>query len=321
MKRLSQFLVLLLLPAMLWAQTTTVSYSKSTDFGGAFNAANFDAEIRASAITRALSGVDESGDDIDVVFNGGDSLPQADLDLLQGASYPSPIGGLIAAHDPVAKVTASKVSPSFTVDAHRAKLDGTSIQCDQDQWCTKDISLPEDLHLQEAYAVWKNGQLGDYVLVAVVNPAAESTTSTTASATSTEVDVGAGEAPYYDPVLASAEAIEFWDGTGETANLLEVRDIDHLDGTTVHMVGGLSQEIPAGTVTKVRLSAFSPLRGPAGTDGGFYFLGDAFFQLTNPHTFTELLTAGLVFSTRIRTADVAGTRQFAANFIFRTPEE
>ena len=81
--------------------TNPLTYSIQNDFLGSFSSANFANDIRtpANGVERALSHIVTNGDAIQVHFVGSSDIAQSDVDLIQGASYPTPVGGLIAAHD------------------------------------------------------------------------------------------------------------------------------------------------------------------------------------------------------------------------------
>jgi hypothetical protein len=307
----------LLILALLFAtalHAQTYSYTVSTDFpGGEADVANLILEIGNSAIVTALDDIQLSGDSMDIIFKA--ALSAGDKTILDGDTT-GPAGGLIAAHDSVAKDDPLVMAPVFAIDAHRAQLDGHSLSCEADDWCVTDMSLPRDLHLQEAFAVWEGAKIGDYILVTVLHPLGDSTVAATASASTTEVTVGAGEASYYNPAVG-AEVIEFWNG----GDLQEAREIDHVDGSVVHVKSGFSQEITSGWSTKSRFAAFNPLRGTDGTEGGFQILGSHSFQMNNPHSLTAVMPTGMVFSTRLHTSVTVGTRNLSCNFIFRIPVE
>jgi hypothetical protein len=85
------------------------TYSIATYFPSGIDLDNLTTEIQSSNITRSLRSITSDSTNLTVTFVGSDALAQSDLDLLQGASFPTP-GGIIAAHNPIAIITPDVVS-------------------------------------------------------------------------------------------------------------------------------------------------------------------------------------------------------------------
>jgi hypothetical protein len=163
------------------------TYLIATDFGGALHAGNFDEAIRGSEITRSLRGVSDDGEgNANVAFVGAGDLSQADLDLLQGAGYPT-VGGLIAAHDSVVpprnygvvqidQTTEQRVYPSPRPADHKTYFssagddtepgDGELLIFDvkaADPVKVIDISYLEQVLIKDGYITCKGAPLGSTV--------------------------------------------------------------------------------------------------------------------------------------------------------------
>jgi len=116
---------------------TTYSYSLSSDFpDGAINAEKLEDEIYTSAITRSLSRIDVSGDDVDIVFN--DALTTADQTVLD-ADTTGPAGGLIAAHDNSATSVPSEVTIS---NAHFSSTKNIKVEVEPREGVGKNFYSP-----------------------------------------------------------------------------------------------------------------------------------------------------------------------------------
>lgn len=81
--------------------TNPLTYSISSDFGGSFNPKNFGLDIQdpINGVERSFSHITTDGDVIEVNFVGDSDIAQSDVEKIQGADYPTTIGGLIASHD------------------------------------------------------------------------------------------------------------------------------------------------------------------------------------------------------------------------------
>jgi hypothetical protein len=296
------------------------TYSKASDFGGVFNSDRFTLEVEASSIERKLSRIGAVGDVVQVVFKGANDLSVADETTLQGASYPSPVGGLVAAHDgsPV-DVDPTLVRQIFHVDDHRAQVDGHTLEAVADEWKWNDYSIPYDLHLNESLVYFDGFFPGDYAFPCVINPAGDGGLGQAESAGATTIHLATGKAAYYNPALG-AQHIEFWDA-GKN-NLLEVHSILSADAgpDTVEIPSpGLVGAMAADVEVRVRYGSFCPVRGQKGIEGGLHGIGQDRFSLRQPYSMTDILPAGTIISARMKTTSDVGTRKLACTYIFRTP--
>jgi hypothetical protein len=108
MRLLRTLFLLLALVASCPAAETTYPYPLSIFPSSTMIASQFQSEITAAGtIATSLLGI--SADGTNVWFTFANSLPGAELDALQGASYPSPVGGLIAAHNSTAPVAGLEI--------------------------------------------------------------------------------------------------------------------------------------------------------------------------------------------------------------------
>jgi len=300
--------------------TNPLTYSITDDFGGSFNSANFATDIRnpVNGVERSLSHINTDGDDIEVYFVGSGDVAQSDVDKIQGASYPSPIGGLIASHDATpAAADPTPVTQTFSVDPHRAKLDGVIIEVGASGFGKADYTLPENLHLNEAHVEWSGCFKGDYGYTCLIHPSSEGTLNSSASSGATQVDVGA-LSPYFNPAVG-AEHIEFWNSDEDT--LLEVHRIDSVSGNNVVFDGTtLAADRDTSVKVKARFGSFSPIRGTNRIQGGLHFFpGSGKFELRQVYSVTAVIAAGLKLSSRVITTADTGTRTVTVNFLFRLP--
>lgn len=300
--------------------TNPLTYSKSTDFGGAFNPTNFATDIQnpANGIERALSHINTDGDDIEVHFVGAGDIAQADVDKIQGASYPSPVGGLIASHDATpAAPDPTPVYQTFLEDPHRAKLDGVVVEVGASGFGKADYVMPEDLHLNEAHVQWSGCFKGDYGYTCLIHPASEGTLNSAGTQGDGQVDVGS-LSPYFNPAVG-AEHIELW--SSDETQLLEVHKIASLSGNNVVFSGStLAANRDTSVKVKARFGSFSPARGTNKIGGGLqFFPGEGKFELRQVYSVTAKLSAGLKLSSRVITTADAGTRLVSVNFLFRIP--
>jgi hypothetical protein len=240
------------------------------------------------------------------------------MDIIQGASYPSPVGGLIASHD--ASTTAPDPTPvyqTFSEDPHRAKLDGVTIEAAASAFAKADYTLPEDLHLNEAHVQWSGVFKDDYGYTCLIHPNSEGNLNSSASSGATQVDVGS-LSTYFNPAIG-AEHIEFWNS--DETQLLEVHPIDSLSGDNVVFDGTtLAADRDTSVKVKARFGSFSPVRGTNLLEGGLQFFPPASrFDLKQVYSVTAVLSAGLKLSSRVITTSDAGTRVVTVNFLFRLP--
>jgi hypothetical protein len=295
------------------------TYSKASDFGGTFNSDRFTLEVEASSIERKLSRIGAVADVISVVFKGSNDLSVADEAVLQGASYPSPIGGLVAAHDGTSvDVDPTRVRQVFHVDEHRAQVDGHSLEATADSWAYDDYVLPTDLHLNEAVVVHDGFFAGDYAFPCIINPAGDCQLAQSEVQGETTIHLAAGKAVWFDPAFG-AQHIEFWDN-GMT-ELFEVHPIISADPTpdTVLISGGLVAARDTTVKVRVRYGSFCPVRGADGTEGGLVGIGRERFEVRQPYSMTSLIPAGMIISARMKTTADVGTRKLTTTYIFRTP--
>lgn len=160
----------------------------------------------------------------------------------------------------------TEVQQTFTVDNHRAKLDGVSITAEADSWGVGDYTMPQDLHLNEAHVQWSGCFPGDYGYTCLLHPGGDSTTTADASSGADRIEVGASQAPYYDPSQGATD-IEIW--SPDESTLLEIHPILSVSGQEVIFNGTtLLAERLTGHKTKVRYGAFSPCRGGGTYRGG-----------------------------------------------------
>ena len=122
---------------------TTYTYNLATDFpNGVINTGKFDDEIRTSAITTALEGINVVGDVIDVVFK--DSLSVDDKTILDNDAT-GPSGGLIVAHDntPYPDVSEVNIANIATMDIPTNSAQRVAIQPGRTGFymCDRDIRL------------------------------------------------------------------------------------------------------------------------------------------------------------------------------------
>lgn len=300
--------------------TNPLTYSIQDDFGGSFSSVNFSTDIQdpANGVERSLSHINTTGDVINVYFVGSSDIAQADVDIIQGASYPSPIGGLIASHDPTPQDAAPiAVYQSFSEDPHRARLDGVLISVGASQWGKADYALPENLHLNEAHVQWSGCFAGDYGYTCLIHPDSEGSLAQAASAGANKVDVGA-KVSYFSPSVG-AEAIELWNS--EETQLLEVHKIYSTSGTEVFFNGTtLAADRNTSVKMKARFGSFSPMRGASNLLGGLqFFPSSGLFSLRQTYAVTSILSAGLKLSSRVCTTADAGTRVVTVNFLLRVP--
>lgn len=297
----------------------TYEYSKAADFGGAFNSDRFRLQVDGSEITRKLRGINTIGDAVYVVFKGAGDLTTPELDELQGASYPAPIGGLIAAHSglPVDQ-DPQLVRQVFHVDNHRAQVDGHILECAASEWGYDDYVIPHDLHLNESLVFFDGFKPGDYAFPVVINPAGDTDLSDGESQGETVIRLGSGKAVWYQPAYG-AQHLELWNAAMDT--LLECHAIVSADPSpdTVTIATGLVAARDNTVKARVRYGSFCPVRGAEGISGGLYAIGQDRFSLRQPYSMTNLLPAGTVISARMKTTAEVGDRKLACTYIFRTP--
>lgn len=175
--------------------TQKLTYSVADDFGGAFNREEFEIQIRGSYVTRSLRRVDLVGDVVDAVFNGADPIPSTDKDIVQGNNYPSPIGGLIAAHTGVVpQVRSVKVDGVHLADGDKLHVHASPRGPDEATYFSSagDVTTPgdgpllafkltatdteksvavsykEDVWIKDGYAVCENAPFGSTICAEVV---------------------------------------------------------------------------------------------------------------------------------------------------------
>jgi hypothetical protein len=212
----------------------------------------------------------------------------------------------------------TEIQQTFTVDEHRAKLDGVYITAGPDTWGVGDYVMPQGLHLNEAHVQWAGCHPGDYGYTCLIHPGGTSTVAVNALQGADRVEVQTAHAPVYNPALGATD-IEIWSSDGLT--LLEIHPIASRQGDEVVFDGTtLLADRVSGHVTKVRYGSFSPCRGTGRLEGGLPFHeNNGKFSLSQVYSMTGVIAAGLIVSSRVRTTAEAGTREVTVTFLFREP--
>jgi hypothetical protein len=296
---------------------TTYTYSLASDFpDGAINSTKLVAEIAASSIVTALERIDTVGDVVDIIFK--DALSAGDKTTLDNDAT-GPSGGLIAAHDSTITSIPDIVEINPRTGGSKMDIDGVAVSAAADEWNHADYLMPEDLHVQGVHAQWQNTHLGDYAWIVVLHPSSEGAPAAEAASGQAVVDMGPALAPYYDPA-AGAKYMEFWDETGGTPVLKEVRKIASRSGDEITLDSNLAETHPVTETVRARFDGFSPVRGTHGIEGGFCLLNAGEMLLRNEIGITNIIPANMLLCVRMKTTSTAGTRELAVSFIFRKPE-
>lgn len=216
------------------------------------------------------------------------------------------------------------VEITHTVGGEDIVQDGDSIAQEAATWTTIEYLLAEDLYLMSALICWDNWKVGDYGYAAVTNPGAAK--DLTAEATSGQATLELGSAPvavYYNPaVIGKPVCVEIWsESGGDKVDLIERRWVTSVSGSVVTLDTDLTQTHAIGSICVPCYGLYSEVRGTDGTEGGIHLIGSGAHTLGNTSQLatSELVTAGLCFSIRVKTSATTGTRSTAITFLMRRP--
>lgn len=238
------------------------------------------------------------------------------------------------------QVTAGKTIPvtpatpferRISVGHNETNNDGGAVSFTADQWAWIEYTLPEDLHLSGALAIWKDWLVGDHGYAAIAAPGAAHTLTVEAASAQKDVDLGTGNevlAANYDPTVVGKPVwVEFWDYTSSSRDtnkdLRELREVDSVSGTVVTLKENLSDTHPITTTRLIPLyGMFTTPRGTKNLDGGIFFIGTGSRPVGSPDRseVTALISAGLCVCLRAKATSTVGTRELAVTFEMRRPE-
>lgn len=216
----------------------------------------------------------------------------------------------------VETIRSTTVYQEFSATPHQIRIDGIGFQATADKWVKHDYSLPVALHIQEAWIIFKDCKLGDYGMMTIIHPSSEVNLAESASQGATQVNVGAANAPYFDPDNG-AKYIAFWNAAED--ELLEAHAITGVSGALVTIVDGLAAARDTTVKVKARYGGYTIPRGTNLLEGGFFLLNSEALHIQNPYSLSDEIAAGMKIAYRVKTTDVTGTRSFVVNMLFRTP--
>lgn len=197
-------------------------------------------------------------------------------------------------------------------------IDGVSFEQEANLWSNTPLQIAQDLHIQEAWIEWESCKIGDYGFIVAIHPEGETNLKASASQGATSVNVGAAYAPYYNPANGK-RSIEFWNAA-ET-ELLEVRTVTGISSPNVNFTPGLAAARDTTVKVKPVYGRYGPIRGSNGNLGGYRMIASGVAHIENPFSISARLPSGFIIGVRVKTVSTSGTRQFAINFLFRSPED
>jgi hypothetical protein len=214
------------------------------------------------------------------------------------------------------------VLPQIHVGPHKAKPAGHYLSAPQGQWSESDFLVPEDLHLQEAWSMWEDAELGDFLRVDLVNPSTRVTVNAAANAGENVIDVGTtdlgGGYLFGNLFVASTYGvdtvwIEVWNSTRD--DLIEVAEVSNVNVAAglVAIVGTLVNAVPADAIVTARFGSFNP------PQVGFYTLGSGDYRVPNQHTMTGVFPKDTCVSLRYKAVGGGVTRKIVCNYLWREP--
>lgn len=282
-------------------------YDKSltSHFSNSFYSDNWVSEIQNSAITIALDYVEVNGDQIRTYFK--DTLDQDNIDIFNA---------LPAVHDatpPAAAVI--EVKPHYGDDS--TVIDGISVQFTASQWARVEYDFVEDLSIQSVHVTYTNLQHGDYGRLSISHPVNENGYFSPTSVVSINDTTLSVDATAAATAAAAGIALEFWNN--DDTELLEIRGIAGVNGTTITLAEAVTHNHSTSARIRLIVGCFSPIGG-GGTDhieSGFRAVGNGNVRFGSENEATAPITAGLQLAHRFKASSAVATREIAVSYRFR----